>query len=473
MLGVGPFGPRGPEAQPVGGGRDAHSLRTRPGAPFRSSEVETLAEERQAWVVLATVDGVGERTLAHLVATHGTARRVLWLAARGRLGRGLASEPERRRGVLAAATLAGIEAAAQDPGARLAALAAAAVWTVTLLDADYPARLQTLLVPPPVLFGQGDPRALDAPRAVAIVGTRRASPAGRFEASRAAAGLAARGVTVVSGLAIGIDGAAHAAALEAGGTTLAAIGAGHARPGPAAHRALVRRILERGAVIGELPPAARASRGTYPRRNRLIVALADAVLVVEAPARSGALITAHLAMEQGVPLYVVPGRATSELSAGCRALLDEGSGHAFGGARELCRELGWEDTSVDVGQSGGGAVVDPAGCLTCDPAAAVFSSDAARDGFAGLTGTGPGAACRVAAGGPRHDAAVLPALSMPEREVARIVARGPITMDQLLDATRASPGELAATLTLLQLRGLVRSMGPLYLPAGRLLLTAP
>ncbi len=464
MLGVGPYGPRGPAAQPIGGG---------PGALCAAPEAETLAEERQAWVVLATVDGVGERTLARLLATHGTARRVLWLAARGRLGRVLASEPEQRRGVLPGATLAGIEAAARDPGARLAALAAAAVWTVTLLDADYPARLQTLLVPPPVVFGQGDPHALDAPRAVAIVGTRRASPAGRFEASRAAARLAARGVTVVSGLAIGIDGAAHAAALEAGGTTLAAIGAGHARPGPAAHRALVRRILERGAIISELPPAARASRGTYPRRNRLIVALADAVLVVEAPARSGALITAHLAMEHGVPLYVVPGRATSELSAGCRALLEEGSAHAFVGTPELCQQLGWEEARVGVGQAAGGAVAGPAGHLAGGPASPFAASDAARDRFAGLTEAAPAAARRLVAGNVRNRSAVLPALGTPEREVARILARGPSTMDELLGATRAAPGELAAILTLLQLRGLVRAMGPLYLPAGRLLLTAP
>ena len=417
MLGVGTCGPLGPTRTV---GSILHAVRSGPVEPCR------LAEERQAWVVLATVDGVGERTLAGLIATHGTARRALWLAARGRLGRALAPAVDQRRAAIPAATLAGIESAARDPGQRLASLVDARVWTVTLLDPDYPRRLLSLDTPPPVLFGQGDLRALGAARAVAIVGTRRASPAGRVEASRAAASLASRGVTIVSGLAVGIDGAAHAATLEASGTTVAAIGSGHARPGPAAHRWLVRRILERGTLVGELPPPARATRGTYPRRNRLIVALADIVLVVEAPARSGALITAHLAMEQGVPLYVAPGRERSPFSAGCRGLLDEGAARPFRGVEAFCADLGWEPSQEGTALPGNAAA----------PLA-------------------------------------LPALGTPERDVARVLSHGPVTMDELLATTRAAPGELAAILTLLQLRGLARVMGPLYLPAGQLLIGTP
>ncbi len=326
MLGIGARGPLGtgrvpapPAGVPVlreatASSRSDHGVHT--------PDPGLLAEERQAWVVLATAEGVGDRTLQRIVATHGSARRVLALAARGRLTRGLVTETDGRSSSLPETTLRAIERAAREPGSRLAALSDAGVWTITLLDLDYPLRLLSLLAPPPVLFGQGCAGALSQARAVAIVGTRRASPLGRWEASRAAGELASRGVVVVSGLAVGIDGAAHAAALEAGGVTVAAIGSGHARPGPVAHRLLVRGILERGAVIGELPPAARATKGTYPRRNRLIVALADAVLVVEAPARSGALITAHLAMDQGVPVHAAVGAMPSELSAGCRALLD-------------------------------------------------------------------------------------------------------------------------------------------------------
>ncbi len=457
MLGIGSCGPLGPA-------RTADTILH--AARSGSMEPCHLAEERHAWVVLATVDGVGERTLAGLVATHGSARRALWLAARGRMGRALAPAVDQRRAAIPAPTLAGIESAARDPGQRLASLAAAGVWTITLLDPDYPPRLLSLLTPPPVLFGQGDVRALSAARAVAIVGTRRASPAGRFEASRAAAGLVSRGVAVVSGLAVGIDGAAHAAALESGGTTVAAIGSGHARPGPAAHRWLVRRVLERGALVGELPPAARATRGTYPRRNRLIVALADAVLVVEAPSRSGALITAHLAMEQSVPLYAAPGREQSSLSAGCRDLLDDGSARTFTGVEALCADLGWEPSAggaADLRQMlSGEPAAEPAATLPAKPPGELpVGPPASRCTGLAVPGEWPASPGR------------LPSLGAPERQVARVLSHGPVTMDELLGATRAAPGELAATLTLLQLRGLARVMGPLYLPAGPLLTGVP
>ncbi len=431
MLGIGARGPLG--TGPVPGppaGRPATSdapVVSRSDHAVAGPDPGLLAEERQAWVVLATVEGVGERTLQRIVATHGSARRVLWLAARGRLTRGLITETDARPNSLPEITRRAIERAAREPGPRLGALSDAGVWTITLLDPDYPRRLLSLLAPPPVLFGQGSASALSRARAVAVVGTRRASPVGRWEASRAAGELAARGVVVVSGLAVGIDGAAHAAALEAGGVTVAAIGSGHARPGPVAHRLLVRRILERGAVIGELSPGARATKGTYPRRNRLIVALADAVLVVEAPARSGALITAHLAMDQGVPVHAAPGVAPSELSAGCRALIDEGGARPFTDVAGLCADLGWDEA---------------AGAPEC---------------VAGLP----------------SDTEPLPALGAAERQVAAHLSSGPRTVDDLLHVTGSSPGELAAVLTLLQLRGLARTMGPLYLPAGRLLLGPP
>lgn len=431
MLGIGARGPlgTGPVPAPPSGVRE-------PGEGTAVSRVDhavsrpdpgLLAEERQAWVVLATAEGVGDRTLQRIVATHGSARRVLWLAARGRLTRGLITETDARPGSLPEATLRAIERAAGEPGPRLSGLSDAGVWTMTLLDPDYPRRLLSLLAPPPVLFGQGTAAALSRPRAVAIVGTRRASPLGRWEASRAAGELASRGVVVVSGLAVGIDGAAHAAALEAEGVTVAAIGSGHARPGPVAHRLLVGRILERGAVIGELPPAARATKGTYPRRNRLIVALADAVLVVEAPARSGALITAHLAMDQGVPVHVAAGGDRSELSAGCRALLDEGVARTFAGVAALCADLGWDE---------------------------------ATGAPAGIPGVPSGTDS-------------LPPLGAAERQVAAHLSTGPRSVDVLLHETGSSPGELAAVLTLLQLRGLARTMGAVYLPAGRLLLGPP
>ena len=440
------FSPPGPAGAPAAERRSG-----RPAGIHPASGHPELAEERQAWIVLATVDGVGERTLAGLVAAHGSARHALWLAARGRLGRALGGVADGRRGIIPAATIAEIERAAREPGARLSALAARGVWTLTLLDPDYPRRLLTLLSPPPVLFGQGDAHAMETPRSVAVVGTRRPSPGGRWEAARTAAGLAARGVTVVSGLAVGIDGAAHAAALDAGGMTIAAIGSGHARPGPAAHRGLAERIRASGAVIGELPPDAHASRGTYPRRNRLIVALADAVVVVEAPARSGALITAHLALEQGVPLCVARGQEGAERSAGCRALLDEASAWPFTDVTSLCDSMGWRAVAADGSQEGG-------------------RPGRADPGLSPEESTAPGPPTATPDG---HEITPLPPLGAAERMIARRLAGGPATMDELLAVTGAAPGELAAALTLLQLRGLARTLGPLYLPAGSLLLAVP
>ena len=206
-------------------------------------------------------------------------------------------------------TIVAIEAAARSPTAIHARLRQLGLWALTPFDDGYPDRLATLELPPPVLYGQGDPATLSAPRAVALVGTRRPTLAGRALAGRVAVRLVECGSTVVSGLAFGIDGAGHAATLEAGGRTVAVIGGGHTFLGPRAHRALARRIAaEGGAVVAEMPPDSRPSKGTFPRRNRIISALSDAVLVIEAPLRSGALITARLALEAGLPVLAAPGR---------------------------------------------------------------------------------------------------------------------------------------------------------------------
>jgi DNA processing protein len=396
----------------------------------------SLAEERQSWVVLATVEGVGDRTLERLVLTHGSATRVLELAAAGRLGRGIRDDADAegsRTRTLPARTHAGIHEAALAAPARLAALADMRLWTLTLLDPDFPPRLRRIPDPPLVLFGRGDPALLHHPATVAIVGTRRPTPAGRVMAARAARGLAMAGVAVVSGLAVGIDGAAHAATAEADRPTLAVIGSGHMRPGPRAHRALLDRILEAGgAVVGELPPAAHATRGTYPRRNRLISGFADAVVVVEAPERSGALSTAHHALAQGIPLHVYAGGGTRAPWAGCRRLLSETAAGRFETVDELLGLLLERD---DAGPSAvsASAVSASANAFTA-PTAVQF----------GLLGA--------------H-----------ERRVAGILATGPVSADSLAILTGLAPGVVAALLTMLQLRGLATTLGPLNLPAGALL----
>ena len=169
-------------------------------------------------------------------------------------------------------------------------------------------------MPPHLLFVWGDPTALSPSRAVAVVGTRRPSELGRRLAARIAAAVSNAGASVVSGLAVGVDGAAHAAAVAAGVPTIAVLGSGHGRLFPRAHERLAQAIVDGGgAVVSEFFADVGPTKGTFPRRNRLISGLADATVVVEAPLHSGALITASWALEQGRECFLAPGPVAKEL----------------------------------------------------------------------------------------------------------------------------------------------------------------
>ncbi len=196
--------------------------------------------------------------------------------------------------------------------------------------AGYPAALGALFDPPFGLFTRGDWVrafvALAERPVVAIVGSRVASEAGTQFASRLAADLAAAGAVVVSGLARGIDASAHEGAMAAGGITIGVAGCGVDVPYPAAHRDLYRRVADSGAVVSEYWPGTRPAPWRFPARNRIVAGLADAVVVVEATARSGALITADFALEYGRPVLAVPGMPGSPRSQGCHALIRAGAG---------------------------------------------------------------------------------------------------------------------------------------------------
>ncbi|MGN6391689.1 MAG: DNA-processing protein DprA [Gemmatimonadales bacterium] len=191
-------------------------------------------------------------------------------------------------------------------------------------DDVFPAILRTIPEPPPVLFAQGELSLLRR-LAIAVVGSRDHSRYGSTVA-RTVAGLAARaGVVVVSGMARGLDAVAHAAALEAGGTTIGVLGNGLGVIYPAANRALYERVAANGLLLSEFPPGERPSAGSFPRRNRLISGLARVTVVVEAAIGSGALITAGTALEQGREVVAVPGPITSTLSDGCNRLIRDGA----------------------------------------------------------------------------------------------------------------------------------------------------
>jgi DNA processing protein len=195
-----------------------------------------------------------------------------------------------------------------------------------LTRSRFPPLLRAIFDPPKRLYirGSADDDVLEQP-AVAIVGARACSPYGSQVARRLGRELASAGLTVVSGLARGIDGEAHRGALEAGGTTVGVLGCGIDRDYPAAHAELARRIRERGLVVSEYEPGVEPAPWRFPARNRIIAGLCAATVVVEARERSGALITADLALEEGRDVLAVPGEITSPLSAGTNALLKLGA----------------------------------------------------------------------------------------------------------------------------------------------------
>ncbi len=197
-------------------------------------------------------------------------------------------------------------------------------WVLTPLDELYPERLRQIYDPPPVLYGKGDPGILKE-TAVAVVGCRRASIYGLRIARKLGAGLAASKVCVVSGLARGIDSAAHQGALDAGGPTVAVLGSGLLSIYPRENTGLAEKIVAAGALISEFPLTASPQKENFPRRNRIVSGLSLAVVVVEAAKRSGSLITADLALQQGRDVFAVPGPAGSVNAGGTNSLIKQGA----------------------------------------------------------------------------------------------------------------------------------------------------
>lgn len=208
---------------------------------------------------------------------------------------------------------------------------------VTLPSAEYPERLREIPDPPLVLYVRGDLLPQDE-YAVAIVGSRRATPYGRQMAGELARDLARAGVTVVSGMARGVDAAAHLGALDAGGRTLAILGCGVDQCYPPEHRSLRDSIARQGAVISEFAIGAGPDKWRFPARNRIISGLCMGVVLVEAPADSGAMITADFALEQGREVFAVPGNIDSFANRGCHRLIKEGA-HLIESATDILEAL--------------------------------------------------------------------------------------------------------------------------------------
>ena len=263
---------------------------------------------------LALTPGWGPLGIKEGLEKHGSVQALL--AAASRTGGGLVPVTEVEE-VLDACRRTGVTPVAMDGSA-------------------YPATLHHLSDPPAVIYQRGDSSVLAGP-GVVIVGSRQATTYGRRAAAELAARVARAGRVVISGMALGIDGAAHRGALEAGGVTAAVLGSGPDRPSPRAHRGLAVELLRRGAMLSEYAPGTPPRAHHFPRRNRLLAALADRVVVVEAAARSGALITARLALELGRDVWAVPGSVFSPVSVGTHRLLEDG-------ARPVTDLEGWSDS---------------------------------------------------------------------------------------------------------------------------------
>lgn len=267
--------------------------------------------ERIAWLRLARTAGVGPRTFQKLLARFGSARRAL--AELPRLAHTLHLGNERFR-------LCTAEAAA----AELEALRARSDHLLLACDRAYPSVLREIADPPPVISVRGEPSVLGA-TSVAVVGARNASGNGRSFARGLARDLAAEGVVVVSGLARGIDSAAHEGTLEAGGLTVAVVAAGVDVAYPPENEGLMARIAKDGAVVSERPLGAEPQARHFPKRNRLIAGLSVGIVVVEAAPQSGSLITARLAAEQGREVMAVPGSPLDPRHRGTNRLLRDGA----------------------------------------------------------------------------------------------------------------------------------------------------
>lgn len=211
-----------------------------------------------------------------------------------------------------------------DLDAEMARLEKAGVQVLTWSSTDYPDRLRNIYHPPPLLYRLGSLAPADE-WAVAVVGTRRATVYGKEVARHIASELARAGVTVISGLARGIDTVAHRAALDAGGRTIAVLGCGVDIVYPSENRRLMQRIIEQGAVLSEYALGAPPDGSNFPPRNRIISGLSLGVVIVEAGQRSGALITADYAAEQGRDVFAVPGNIFNRTSTGCNRLIQQGA----------------------------------------------------------------------------------------------------------------------------------------------------
>lgn len=364
--------------------------------PSPSTASETLADA----VRLSMVSGVGPLLHKALLDEFSTASAVLAAApAALRRVQGIGAELARR-----------IAAAKDeiDVQAEFDLCAAHGIRILTVHDDEYPRALREIYDPPAILFIRGQILPQDA-LAIAIVGARHATHYGIAQAERLAGSLARAGLSITSGLARGIDAAAHRGALAAGGRTLAVLGSGLLNMYPPEHAELAERVVAGGALISEAPPTSPPLAAAFPQRNRIITGMSLGVMVVEASTHSGALISARHAMEQGREVFAVPGRVDNRMSRGCHRLIRDGA-KLVETAEDVLEELG---PLVAPTQNAAGEAV-------------------------------------------HHPAELL--LNNVEQQVLSAIASDPMTIDAIVEESGLPTPQVLSTISVLEMRHLVRRL---------------
>lgn len=312
-----------------------------------------------------------------------------------------------------------------DPSALYDAMTRRGIRCVLFSQDGYPDRLRDIVDPPSQLYVKGSLPDSGQPT-VGIVGARLCSDYGRYTARRFGAALAQAGIQIISGMALGIDGISHKAALDAGGRTFAVLGCGVDICYPEENRDIYDRLCGASGILSEYPPGTAPHAGLFPQRNRIISGLSDLLLVVEARKKSGTLITVDQALEQGKEVYAVPGRVTDALSCGCNHLIRQGAGVAVSSEDliDAVFEL-W-----DRRHQGAGSHTLLGACVL------------------------PGATAHAHKEPAAHADALLRAMSENERRVYALLTETGQTMDALLGTGTLPPGELSAALVRLCIAGL-------------------
>jgi DNA processing protein len=312
--------------------------------------------ELAAWIKLSLVPGLGGQSLRRLLTAFGLPRQVLG-AGRTALAKMVSAE-------LAGRILSDLNSGAVDAALEWAALDGHAV--VTLADSEYPRPLLEIPDPPVLLYLRGRRELLARP-GLAMVGSRNATPQGASNAEQFARSFSAAGLTIISGLALGIDAAAHRGGLDRMGSTIAVLGTGADILYPRGNRDLAERISREGLLVSEFALGTPPHAGNFPRRNRIISGLARGCLVVEAALASGSLITARLAAEQGREVFAIPGSIHSPHAKGCHALIKQGA-KLVESAQDLLQELRMEsfDPAPTVADASPAGLLADLGYDPCD-----------------------------------------------------------------------------------------------------------